>query len=206
MKVLVIDDERQALKQIEKALASGKALTGHPLEVTTESDHTKAIDLAEKERFEIIITDMYMGPEQDEGLAILRRLTGKSPITIVLTAYPSIPNCVQSMRAGAWDYLEKVPEGGSDAYENLCQSIREACEYRLEHPEAARSAADTRWVSEHIEQLMRDFPGEVVAVLDQEVVDHDEHFDKLSERVAEQFTYAKPAMISIPDTRVDTVG
>ena len=206
MRVLVIDDQPEALKQIEKAIASAKDTRGEPFEVVTEADHKAALRLLDKERFEVVVTDMYMGPDEDEGLTILHELTDKSPITIVLTAYPSIPNCVMSMRAGAWDYLEKVPQDGSDAYDNLLRSIREACRYRLEHPEAARSTADTRWVHENIGQLMEEYPGEVVAVLNQGVVDHDQSFDELSKRVRESFPLARPTMISIPDTRVDTVG
>lgn len=205
MRVLVIDDQPEALKQIEKAIASAKDTRGEPFEVVTEADHKAALRLLDKERFEVVVTDMYMGPDEDEGLTILHELTDKSPITIVLTAYPSIPNCVTSIRAGAWDYLEKVPEDGSDAYDNLLSSIREACKYRLEHPEAARSVADTRWVHENIDKLTQQYAGEVVAVLDQEVVDHDRSFDKLSKRVKAKFPLAKPAMVSIPDTSVDTV-
>ena len=205
MNVLVIDDEPEVLKQIEKGIASAKDPDGEPFEVTAESDHQAAIRRLDKERFDIVVTDMYMGPEEDEGLAILRQLTEKSPVTIVLTAYPSIPSCVESMRAGAWDYLEKVPENGSDAYENLLKSIREACRHRAEHPETGRASADTRWVHEHIGELMEKYPGEVVAVLDQKVVDHDPSFDELSKRVKKTFPIAKAAMISIPDTEVDAV-
>jgi len=206
MRVLVIDDQPEALKQIEKAIASAKDTRGEPFEVVTEADHKAALRLLDKERFEVVVTDMYMGPDEDEGLTILHELTDKSPITIVLTAYPSIPNCVMSMRAGAWDYLEKVPEDGSDAYENLLRSIREAIRHRQKDPEAGTSRADTLWVHEHMGDLMKAYPGEVIAVLDQQVVDHDPSFAELEERLKQEFPLAKPAMISIPDTRVDTVG
>ena len=206
MKILAIDDQPEALKQIDKALASAKDADGRPFEVTAEADHQAALSLLDDERFDIVITDMHMGPEEDEGLAVLRQLTDKSPVTIVLTAYPRIPNCVASMRAGAWDYLEKVPENGSDPYENLLKSIREACRRRKEDPEAGRTRADTQWVHQHIGELMKDYPGEVVAVLDRQVADHDASFDELAKRVSEKFPLAKPALISIPDTRVNTVG
>ncbi|MHC4481430.1 MAG: response regulator, partial [Planctomycetota bacterium] len=106
MKVLVIDDEPEVLKQIERVIASAKDPEGAPFEVTAEADHRAALRRLDEGRFDIVVTDMYMGPDDNEGLTILRQLTDKSPITIVLTAYPSIPNCVESMRAGAWDYLE----------------------------------------------------------------------------------------------------
>jgi len=205
MKVLVIDDQPEALKQIEKAISSAKAPEGETYDVVGELDHRAALRRINEERFDIVVTDMYMGPEEDEGLAILRELTDKSPITIVLTAYARIPNCVEAMRAGAWDYLEKMPEDESDAYENLLRSMRSAYRERLAHPETARSAADTRWVHRNFGDLSQKFPGEVIAVLDQQVVDHDPSFDELSQRVADKFPLAKPAMVAIPDTRVDAV-
>lgn len=204
MKVLVIDDEPEALKQIENALCSTKGPDGAPFEVSTALDHAAGMDLLNERRFDLVITDMYMA-EEDEGLGILRRLVDKSPITIVLTAYPSIPNCVASMRFGAWDYLEKVPEDGSDSYENLLKSIREACRDRLANPEAGRPTADTRWIHENMSDLMENYPGEVVAVLDQKVVGHDPSLSGLSQRVKREFPLAKPTLISIPDTRMDAI-
>lgn len=204
MKVLVIDDEPEALKQIENALCSTKAPDGAPFEVRTARDHAAGMDLLDEHRFDLVIIDMYMA-EEDEGLGILRRLVDKSPITIVLTAYPSIPNCVASMRSGAWDYIEKVPEDGSDPYENLLKSVREACDDRLSNPEAGRPTADTRWIHENMSDLMKNYPGEVVAVLDQEVVGHHASFSELSRSIKQDFLLAKPTLISIPDTRVDAI-
>jgi DNA-binding NtrC family response regulator len=205
MKVLVIDDEPHVLKQLEKVLSTEKDPQGQPYEVTAAADHGAALRRLDEERFDVVVTDMYMGPEEDEGLIILRELAEKSPITIVLTAYPKIPNCVASIRAGARDYLEKNPEDGSDAYDNLIKSIRQACRERLHHPEQGRSAADARWVHGNIGELMKDYPGEVVAVLDEEVVDHDKSFDELSERVKAKYPLAKPALVDIPDGSVNTI-
>jgi len=205
MKVLVIDDEPHVLKQIEKAIAGATDPDGQPFEVTGESDHQAAIGLLDRESFDLVVADMHMGPDEDEGLMILRQLTDKSPVTIVLTAHPKIPVCVESMRAGAWDYLEKDPEDGSDAYENLLASIRDACRHRLENADAGRASADTRWVHKNIGELMEKHPGEVVAVLNQQVVAHDASFAELAKRVKREFPLAKPAMIAIPDTEVDAV-
>jgi DNA-binding NtrC family response regulator len=205
MRILVIDDQPEALKQIERAIASAKDPEGRPFEVRAEVDHQTALRLLNQERFDIVVTDMLMGPEEDEGLTIIRQLAEKSPITIVLTAYPAIPNCVAAIKAGAWDYLEKVPENGSDAYDNLLKSIHEACRHRREHRESGKSPADTRWVHQNLDRLMREYPGEIVAVLDQQVVDHGSSFAELAARLREKFPLAEPEMISVPDTRVDSV-
>ena len=206
MKILVIDDKAEVLKQIESALVSAKGPDGGPYAISTAPDPQDGARLLEQERFDVVVVDMHMGPDGDEGLAILRQLVDKSLATIVLTGYANIPNCVDSMQAGAWDYLEKVPENGSDAYENLLASIHEVWRHRQENPEAARAKGDTAWIHAHMSDLLRDHPGEVVAVLDQKVVGHDKSFDALSKQMKKEFTLGRPTMISIPDTRGETIG
>jgi len=205
MNVLAIDDQPEALKQIAKAVSAAQGPDGKPYGVTALTDHTEAIERLGNERFDVVITDMVMGSGEAEGMEVLRTLIGKSPITIVLTAYPSIPNCVEAMRAGAWDYLEKVPDDGSDAYENLLASLKAACKRRMEQPETGRPASDARWVHEHLGELTRDYPGEVVAVLDQKVVDHDASYGALQKRVQQQYRVARPTLVSIPDTQIEAI-
>ncbi len=103
MRVLAIDDQPEVLKQIQKAVASAAGPDGKPFEVVGVTDRQEALRRLDAEYFDIVVVDMVLGLNRQGGLAILRHLTGKSPITIVLTAYPSVPNCVASLRAGAWD-------------------------------------------------------------------------------------------------------
>jgi len=205
MKVLAIDDQPEALKQIEKAVSAATGPDDKKYDVTALTDHEEAIERLEKDRFDVVITDMVMGMEEKEGLDVLRTLIGKSPITIVLTAFPSIPNCVEAMRAGAWDYLEKVPADGSDAYENLLKSLEAACRRRVEQPESGRSSQDAQWVQAHLGELMREYAGEAVAVLDQKVVDHDTSYTRLQKRLKQAFPVAQPTVVSIPDTRAEAI-
>jgi len=205
MNVLAIDDQSEALKQIEKAVSAAKGPDGKPYDVTALTDHAEAIERLADERFDVVITDMVMGSGEAEGMEVLRTLIGKSPITIVLTAYPSIPNCVEAMRAGAWDYLEKVPADGSDAYENLLNSLEAACRKRMEQPETGRPSRDAKWVHEHLGELTRDYGGKVIAVLDQKVVDHDASYGELQKRVKQRFPVAQPTLVSIPDTEIEAI-
>jgi DNA-binding NtrC family response regulator len=205
MRVLAIDDEPQALKQIENVIASAASPDGKRYEVVALTDHQDALKRLEKERFDVVIVDMVMGPDEDEGLGIVRELAGKSPVTIVLTAYPSIPNSVACMRAGAWDYLEKVPADGSDPYENLLRSLEAAYRSRRESPEAGISNPDSTWVRQHLDELAKEFGGEVVAVLDRGVVDHDKSYGALMDRLKEKYPLARPTIVSIPDLKVDAV-
>ncbi|MGD0999663.1 MAG: response regulator [Candidatus Brocadiia bacterium] len=205
MKVLAIDDQAEALKQIEKALSGAKGPDDMPYEVMALADHHAALELLTREHFDVIVTDMVMGNQEKEGLEILREMTGKSPITIVLTAYPSIPNCVAAMRAGAWDYLEKTPADGSDPYEILLNSVSQACRERLARPEAGRVNPDATWVKDHYEELTAKYAGKIVAVLDGKVVDEDENYGKLAERVKRDYPVAVPTLVLVPDTKVDAI-
>ena len=205
MKVLAIDDQPEVLKQIKKAISEAKGPDGRNYEVEGLTDHQAALRRLDEERFDVVVTDMAMGNQETEGLPILEKLTGKSPIMIVLTAYPSIPNCVASMRAGAWDYIEKTPADGSDAYSNLLKSLDVACRERLAHPDAGRMSSDAVWVREHMDELVAAYPGKVVAVLDAKVVGSDESYEKLTERLKPAYPYARPTILSVPDTTVEAV-
>lgn len=206
MRILAIDDQPEALKQIRKALAGATGPDAKLFEVVGLTDHQEALKRLDAEYFDIVVVDMVMGPDEEEGLAVLRRLTDKSPITIVLTAYPSVPNCVASLRAGAWDYLEKQPDDGSDPYENLLRSVKAACEYRLAHPEAGRTNPDSIWIQDHLGELLKDYPGKIVAVLDGKVVDSAATYGELEQRVNAKYPVGRATLISLPDTTVETVG
>lgn len=205
MRVLVADDEPQALKLIEQTLRDTKGPGDMPYEVVTVSNHEEALLRLDKERFDAVVTDMVMGEGEREGMDILRALTSKSPITIVLTAYASIPNSVEAMRAGAWDYLEKVPKDGSDPYEKLLKSLREGYQHRIEHPEAGRSNPDTIWIQENLKHLVQEYPSEVIAVLDQKVLDHAPDYDSLMARLKEIHPILEPVVFSVPVLRENTI-
>ena len=210
IRILVIDDEENVLKQIVNFLKSSNPPPGETFEVEGETDHQAALDSLQKldptkTYFHVIVTDMRMGVQDEEGLEILNQLTEKSPITIVLTAFASIPNCVESMRAGAWDYLEKNPEDESDPYENLLRSIKKAYKERLKNPYPERMHPDAKWVNDNMDELLKKYGGKVVAVLDQAVVDSDSEYKPLMDRVSEKFKIARPTIVSIPDTSKETI-
>lgn len=205
MKVLAIDDQPEALKKIQNALATAPGPDGSPYEVVALTDSDEALERLDRgEYFDVVILDM-MGPTGDGGgPEILRRLTGKSPVTIVLTAYPSVPNCVASLRAGAWDYLEKHPTNGGDPYETLLASLRAAAQDRWAFPEAGYSNPDSTWVRDHFNELVEKYSGEVVAILDRQVVCHGSGYHEVMEEFKKGHPIARPTIVSIPDMSVES--
>ncbi len=103
MRILVVDDEK--IKRVTLA----DDLTGQGHEVVTAADGRQAIELLERELFELVITDLKM-PNID-GLELLKRIKsspdGSGVEVVLMTAYGSIPVAVEAMKQGAFDFVTK---------------------------------------------------------------------------------------------------
>lgn len=126
VRILVVDDEDEVRASLKRRLQrEGYTVT------TAESAEDANVRLAqEAEAFDVVVTDMCM-EEADSGLDVLRHALARDLFTevIVLTAYGNVSNAVESMRRGAFDYLEKnVP--GVDTYEVLVMKVAQALERR----------------------------------------------------------------------------
>lgn len=201
MKVLIVDDEPEVLREVEYALQKTTGPDGNAYKVTALNNQAAALNLLSKERFDVVITDMVMGETGKEGidvLAVVRQLGNKSPVTIVITAWPKFPVCVEAMRLGAWDYLEKQPMDGGDFFENLINSLEAAWEYRRKFPDAGRMHPDMAWAEEHFGELAEEYPGKYVAVLDKEVIDSDDDYGGLMIRLTNKYPLVSPSIIALP--------
>lgn len=99
--ILVVDDEASA-RQVLKEL-----LEDCGYEVKTAPEGFKALGILEDWSCDILLTDLRM-PMMD-GLELLRKARSEYPelACIVMTAFGSIENAVDAMKAGADDYLTK---------------------------------------------------------------------------------------------------
>jgi DNA-binding NtrC family response regulator len=102
--ILVVDDEQTFLRSIEKYLKR------KGLNVRCLYDANAARQALEKERFDILVTDLKM-PGVD-GIALATRARELHPeISIVLmTAYGSMKEAIQAVRLHAYDFLLKPLE------------------------------------------------------------------------------------------------
>jgi DNA-binding NtrC family response regulator len=135
----VVDDEEDVRAALKRRLERD----GY--EVTSAADSVQAKQLIEsvERTYDLVVTDMSM-EEADSGLNVLQAALAHDIFTevIVLTAYGNVANAVESMRRGAFDYLEKnVP--GVDVYELLSIKVQQALERR-------RTAVSTLRRLEHI--------------------------------------------------------
>ena len=100
-KILVVDDE-QSLREVLSIMLKRAGYA-----VTSAMDGEEAIELLNKEIFDLVITDLRM-PKID-GMEVLKAVKSASPETVVLiiTAFASADSAVEAMKQGAYDYLTK---------------------------------------------------------------------------------------------------
>ncbi len=101
--ILIADDERNIRNGMKWAL-EGK---DDKYQVFTAADGQAALEIAHKEKVDLIVTDLKM-PVMD-GMELLRRVREEIPDTlvVVLTGYGTIESAVEAMKLGAADYVLK---------------------------------------------------------------------------------------------------
>lgn len=99
--ILIVDDE----SHIREIFTMMLEKEGHI--VTSAGDGRAALELVEKDLYDLVITDVKM-PNFD-GLSLLKKVKEISPETevIVMTAYASTTAAVEAMKEGAYDYITK---------------------------------------------------------------------------------------------------
>ncbi|MCP4135767.1 MAG: response regulator, partial [bacterium] len=105
-RVLIAEDEdltRQILKEM---------LTSMGYEVVSASNGKDALELFNKNPFLVVITDIDM-PQMDgnELLSHLNEIT-PPPLVIVQTVHDELPNVIETMKRGAYDYIIKPLNAG----------------------------------------------------------------------------------------------
>ncbi len=100
-KILILDDEPDMAENL------GLILNGVGHETIIETESLKALDLVERERPDLIVTDLVM-PKLD-GIDILEQIKDRHPEipVIVLTGYATVDSAVMAMKKGASDYVSK---------------------------------------------------------------------------------------------------
>jgi len=101
IKILVVDDERIAVKNLEHILKKeGYSVTG------TESA-SNALKLLEKQEFCVVLTDLRM--EKIDGMQILKKCHELQPDTevIMITGYATLESAIETMKKGAFHYIAK---------------------------------------------------------------------------------------------------
>jgi two-component system response regulator HydG len=99
--VLVVDDEASNVQSLERIFAK------EGFRVLTAGSGREALDLCRQHRVHVVLSDLMM-PGMS-GIDLIRALSTVAPDAevVVMTAYGTIETAVESMREGAYDFVEK---------------------------------------------------------------------------------------------------
>ena len=99
--ILVVDDENSMREFLEIMLNK------EGYDVATAAGGGEAVNLLQKQDFDLVITDIRM--KEMDGLEVLKKCKELQPSTIVIliSAYASTSTAVEAMKWGAYDYLPK---------------------------------------------------------------------------------------------------
>ncbi|MBK9326303.1 MAG: sigma-54-dependent Fis family transcriptional regulator [Hydrogenophilales bacterium] len=100
-RLLLVDDEKIALRNLEHVLAK----EGHQVTATQSGSH--ALDLLDSQPFDLVLTDMKM--DKVDGMQLLRRCKAQHPDVevIMITGFATLESAVAAMKEGAFHYIAK---------------------------------------------------------------------------------------------------
>jgi two-component system response regulator HydG len=100
-RILVVDDEKAALRNLEHIMKK----EGYDV-VSTQSGQ-KALNLLREQSFDVVLTDLRM--ERVDGIQILKRSRELYPDAevIMITGYATLESAVETMKHGAFYYIAK---------------------------------------------------------------------------------------------------
>ncbi len=100
-RILIVDDDAEILQMCADSLAT------ESYHVVTTSTAEEALELARKERFSLVLSDIRM-PGMD-GLQLSRKLREINPdqVIVMFSGFGDVDAAVEAMKQGAFDYLSK---------------------------------------------------------------------------------------------------
>ena len=100
-KLLIIDDERVALRNLEHVMKK------EGYDVTATQSGPNALKLLDEQQFDVVLTDLRM--EKVDGMQILRKCRELYPDAevVMITGYATLESAVEAMKHGAFYYIAK---------------------------------------------------------------------------------------------------
>ena len=133
-KTLFVDDERLIREGISN-LIDWERITGQ--ELTLAENAKVALKYLEHEKYEIVISDIYM--QDMNGIELAKCIKGKWPdvVVILLSAYEDFDYARKAIEAGVFKYLLKpvIPEELEDAVNEAISQVKinEETKKRIDH-------------------------------------------------------------------------
>ncbi len=100
-RILIVDDEKMALTNLEHVLKK------QGYEIITADTGPKGLNLAKSQGFDVVLTDLKM--EKIDGMHILEECQQRHPFTevIMITGYATVDSAIEAMKKGAYHYVSK---------------------------------------------------------------------------------------------------
>jgi two-component system response regulator AtoC len=98
--ILIVDDEKHTRDGLRRLLEND-------YDVYLAADTAGAMNVLERERVDLLLTDLRLGTE--DGMQLIDRALKMPhpPISIMMTAYGSVDTAVEAMKRGAYDFVTK---------------------------------------------------------------------------------------------------
>ena len=131
IRILLVEDDRENCLMLKEVLGKW----GY--QVTEAYSGEEALDRSRKEAFDIVLTDIRMA--KTSGLDVLREFRKVHPRTqvIMMTGFGSVDTAVDSMKAGAFEYISKPFK-----FDEIKLTLRRAIEQIEGENEAAAADVD----------------------------------------------------------------
>jgi len=139
-RVLVVDDEPGVRKLLLKVLSE--------FQVRTVDNVEKAVEIINRSACDVVVSDIKMpGHSGLELLNIAKHLIPQIPV-IMITGHGNKQNAIESIKGGAYDYLEKPFED-----EEIIYAVRRALEKRKMELEKKELVFDLKEKNAELETL-----------------------------------------------------
>src|SRR5204863_1260489 len=139
--LLIVDDEKPTREGL-------RAVLEDRYDVYLAGDAGAAVELLEKEHFDVLLTDLRLPSEDGMKLIARAKSLPKPPVCILMTAYGSEEVAVEAMKRGADDY---IPKGRMQIDELEMRINRALRQQNLEVENVAlRQQLDSRFRTENV--------------------------------------------------------
>lgn len=127
-RILIVDDE-ECIREVLRDFFEGEGF-----EVCEAADGSAALEMARKEHFDVVLTDLNM-PGLD-GIRVLKEIRYLLPgtATLILTGYPSTESAATALEIGCDGYLNKPVNLGLLKYMTLRGLIFHKWERKMGKP------------------------------------------------------------------------
>jgi diguanylate cyclase (GGDEF)-like protein len=147
-KVLIVDDQEAVCKLFADMLKP------HGYQTVTTTDGSKIVEMLWEEHFDVVLLDLVIPPFKD--LELLRQIkqTNEYLPVVFVTGYGSIETAVESMQAGAADFVTKPVEASVPSVLNIriSKAIEDAHTRRLANTDSLTGLYNRRSFQERLEQ------------------------------------------------------